>query len=714
MKQFYLLILLLLYYKTGTGQQYATSQTNGITGICLLCNVANPNNAIDNNDLGNYSSLNITAGLLGVTVFQTLIFPATAGGSCDSLFIGVGTSGSISVNLLGGISVQTYLGTSANNDLQVVDSSHFRFTGTNTGEILLRPVGTFDRVKITFTSSLAGLLTSLRLFYAGYKPAVPTPAATDSIAICSGDSATVSAVPPAGATVSWYSAPSGGTLLHTGNSYTFTPPATVTVYAIAGIGSCSSAPKPVTVIVNPLPAKPVYSVPQGRQCNDQSLVISNHTTGLSYSVNVNYTGSGNLNKDTSFTVQHSNTITIKDLGYYFNATASISIRAINDTTGCISDSTNRAFIFGGHAARAVVTGDSAIICKGDSVTLNANLLNDPSGTNLALIKWYDTPVNGTLLYTGHNFKSKPDTTVTYYVTAAFECDYPVRTPAKVIVKKLALPDFTVPQGVACGVQQLPLNNRQPGYYYAARFVYRSFLGVMKDTSYYSYSSQYVTTPPIFPILPVDVLVYLQAIDSVSGCKSDTAQMTYSMGGYALQPSTTQDSVQICNGSAVTLHSYIPGFNDPTVRFRWYSAATGGTLLSSADSLVVSPLGTTTYYASAGYECQFPARTPVTVVVSDCNALKGQALQSVSLHPRTITYDKGIYPNPTTGTIFLDFKQDITGSLLQIFDINGRELLREVLASNRFNFQNRIPSGGLYLVKVSRNNEVIYQQKIILK
>ena len=130
------LLFLLLSFLPGKlyAQVYANSQTNGVTGICLLCGVSNPDNPINNGNLNDYSTFNITVGLLGVTVYQTLIFPAASTTGCDSLIIGIGSGNTaLSVNLLAGLTVQTFNGSVVNNDAQTVDSTHLRLQGNSRG-----------------------------------------------------------------------------------------------------------------------------------------------------------------------------------------------------------------------------------------------------------------------------------------------------------------------------------------------------------------------------------------------------------------------------------------------------------------------------------------------------------------------------------------------------------------------------------------------------
>ncbi|HVI44699.1 MAG TPA: hypothetical protein VM802_07510, partial [Chitinophaga sp.] len=264
-----LFMLLCLLVRQANAQVYANTENNGVsgTGICIGCGVLNSGNAVNPN-LTDYSTFSITAGLLDVAVYQTLIFPAASTTGCDSLIIRIGSSNAVlSAAILGGVTVQTFNGSTPNNDAQAVSTSILRILqGNQDGEILLKPAQTFDRVKVTLTSSLVGLLSSFRIYFALRKPSVATPNGTDSITICGGQSTIVTATAAPGSTIRWYNASTGGTLLATGGSYTVTPTVTTTYYAEAAAGTCKSVRKPVKVIVNPKPVNPAYSVPQGLTC----------------------------------------------------------------------------------------------------------------------------------------------------------------------------------------------------------------------------------------------------------------------------------------------------------------------------------------------------------------------------------------------------------------------------------------------------------------
>ncbi|OCX51945.1 hypothetical protein BEL04_18265 [Mucilaginibacter sp. PPCGB 2223] len=87
-------------------------------------------------------------------------------------------------------------------------------------------------------------------------PAAPTASGT---AICSGNTATLTATAPGG-TYDWYDSASGGNLLSTGASFT-TPvlTATTTYYVQTTVNGCVGPRTAVTVTVSPLPAAPTAS-----------------------------------------------------------------------------------------------------------------------------------------------------------------------------------------------------------------------------------------------------------------------------------------------------------------------------------------------------------------------------------------------------------------------------------------------------------------------
>ncbi|HVI46045.1 MAG TPA: T9SS type A sorting domain-containing protein [Chitinophaga sp.] len=687
-------------------QTYATSQTNGVNGICLLCGVLNPDNPVNNTNLTDYSTFNITAGLLGVIVHQTLIFPSGSSAGCDSLVIGIGSGNALlSVNLLGAVTVQTFNGNTANNDLQSIGTGILRLLqANNRGEVVLKPQQPFDRVKVSLNSSLLGLLNSFQLYYAYRKPGIPTPIVADSVSICSGDSAVLNAVATPGAGIRWYNTATGGSMLATGNRYVVKPAVTTTYYAEAISGTCISSRKAVRVIVNPKPADPDYTVPMETLCGNTIITVDNFQQGINYNVRVKYTAIPGLLLDTSYVVINSNLVMIKDINYATHVQANISVQAVNAITGCKSDSVAMAVIFGGHAGPVNVDADSITICKGDSTTLHAYMPNDIT----AIIRWYDAPVGGNLLYTGPYYKVKPTATTTYYANAGFSCEYIYRKPVKVIVRKLPSPVYTVPQGFICNPFQLNITSHQAGFNYKVRLVGVPFTGQVQDTSFTVINSNIVNIPRLVFYVPAQTAVYIQAVDPVTGCRSDSVKKTFTFGASASYPHVDADSVEICRNDSITLHAFIP--DEIFAVFRWYNAPAGGSLLFTGSDFKVSPSATTIYYVSAGFECEYPVRRPVKVVVKSCYMDNNN-----SNHYKHSQYQVSpleFYPNPSSGNIQIRTRLNIAGSRIIITNASGMQVHQQFIRTRNIQLPGSL-SAGIYIISLITVEGNIYSGKLII-
>ncbi|MCW3466095.1 Ig-like domain-containing protein [Chitinophaga nivalis] len=684
-------------------QTYATSQTNGTTGLCLLCSVSNPDNAIKNDNLTDYSAFNIPVGLLGVTVYQSLIFPAASIAGCDSLIVGVGNGGSLlAINLLAGVSVQTFNGSIANPDSVSLNSNNVRILGSNQGEVILKPAGKFDRVKITLSSSILGLLTGFRIYYAYHKPVVPVPAGTDSITICAGSSTALTATIAPGSSLYWYNAATGGTLLYNGNNYTVSPATTTTYYAEARAAGCVSTRKAVKVIVHPRPAKPVYSVPQDYVCGSTTLQVSNHTPGNNYVVNIHFVPLGRAPFDTAYTVVNNNLITTPVVVFGAGGEGYVNIQAVHPVTGCKSDTAKGILVYGISAKIPTVNADSLTICKGDTATFIAS--NEV--VDLVQFLWYDAPQGGNLLYTGSTYKVSPAVTTTYYVAAKFNCEFPTRKAVKVIVKKLPDPIYTVPQGIVCGSVNTQITNHQPGYHY--RISIRNLLNgtLLRDTSFSAVNTANITLPAFLSLYPTNALIFIQAIDPVTTCRSDTARMAYIQGSFAALPNVDADTINSCKGTDTTLHAYVPGFT--TALIYWYTAPAGGTLLYTGNYYKVRPASSTTYYVTAGGHCEYPKRRPVRVNVLTCPAPM-PAAKAVAPTARRLK----IFPNPNEGTIAFG-NDHWSGSLLIIRDNQGREVQREVISSNTVRIKATLPNGAYFIQVITREKQAYSTQMILLR
>lgn len=147
---------------------YVSSQISQTYGLCIACGVLNPQNAVGPNE-NDYSTLQVSIGLLARTE-QTLIFP-TPNTNANKLVIGIGSNGTpLAVQLLGGVSIETFNGDVSNNDYQNLNNDILKLgdTDPSKGEIELTMNKPYDRIKINVNSGLLNLGGELRVYY-GYQ-----------------------------------------------------------------------------------------------------------------------------------------------------------------------------------------------------------------------------------------------------------------------------------------------------------------------------------------------------------------------------------------------------------------------------------------------------------------------------------------------------------------------------------------------------------------
>jgi len=429
---------------------YANSQDNGVTGLCLACSVSNPNNPVNNANLTDYSTFNITIGLGGVSVYQDLIFPSVnADPGCDSIVVNLGGNAAIlSAALLNGVTLESYDGSTPNGDVTNVTVSNFSIFGSDSSQGLtfFVPTKPFDRVRVTLNSSVAGVLSGLRLYYAFTDKTIltaPTLSGGDTVTLCGGGTAVLTASPNnTSATVNWYTQATGGSSVFTGSTFSVTPANTTTYYAESDLGSCSSpARTAVEVVVNPRPATPALVNAADTVCsgNPATFTILSPQAGTTYNWYTVDTGGTPIAAGTSFTVPSAT----NSQNYFVEADAASS--------GCASASrTTAALTVNPTPYSTTISGpDTLTVSQGQTATFSVNTPNPAYTYN-----WYDAPSGGNLVGTGSTFTTPAIFAPTsYYVSALSNqgCTSPSRTRVVVIV--------LTPDSISCGLattQQSPI------------------------------------------------------------------------------------------------------------------------------------------------------------------------------------------------------------------------------------------------------------------
>jgi len=573
-------------------QTYANSQDNGVTGICILCGVLNPDNAVNAN-LDDYSTFDITVGLLGVTVYQDLIFPAvTTSNGCDSLVIGIGSSNAIiDLNLFGGVTAETYNGATPNGDATVLSSTILRLLDGNTrAEALLKPSANFDRVRLTLSSQLVGLLNGFRIYYAYHKsasPEAPT-VASSNVTACSGQTALLSATGPAGATFNWFTTASGGASIFTGANYV-TPAlfSNTTYYVESSAGGCPSTTRtPVNITVNPIPAAPIVASTNVTICSGQTATLE-ATAPIGATFNWYTTSAGGTPEHTGATFV---TPTLLSSTVYY--VESEEGTCVSSTRTAVNVTVNTAPL------APTVASTEVSVCSGQSATLEATA---PIG---ASFNWYTTASGGTPEYTGAVFTTLPLlSNTTYYVESeAGSCTSTSRTSVNVTVNSIPLAPSVASTSVSiCAGETATLEATAP---IGATFTW--FTTASGGTPVYT--GALFTTPTLIS----STVYYVES--TVGTCTSPTrTAVNVTVNSAPNAPTVASNSVSICSGQTASLEATAP----LGATFYWYTTASGGTpIFTGANFTTPILLSNTLYYVEAVIgTCSSDTRTAVSVNVT---------------------------------------------------------------------------------------------------
>ncbi len=178
---------------------------------------------------------------------------------------------------------------------------------------------------------------------------------------------------------------------------------------------------------------------------------------------------------------------------------------------------------------------------------------------------------------------------------------------------VAAPDISTPLSPVCGATALAVNNHTPGLEYHVRMLYGNANGILLDTSYLVTNSDSLPVPVNTTTDSLQAIMAVQAIDPVAGCRSDTTEISFTMGVPAQPALVDISQTSTCAGSPVTLHAYTA--NPGAYTINWYDTPTGGQPLYTGDYFTVNPESSTTYYVSAEAQCTYGQRNSALVLVS---------------------------------------------------------------------------------------------------
>lgn len=579
----------------------ATSETNSASGICAGCGVSTPGGAVDT-DTTTFSSLNLAVSLLGGNVEQTLRFGSVIPAG-DTVVISMeGPASLLAADILGAIRVTSFNGATSNNDTRVLNDAavKIQLLGAGApGKFIARfvPAASFDAVQVQLNGGLVSALNSLNIYYATRKVATPVITTTQPVTICSGGSATLQASASVNATIDWFTVPTGGTSVNTGSSYTVGPlTATTTYYVqakrVTGSVECvNNTRAQVTVIVNPVPDAPAVVSNAVSICAGQTAVlqVSNPQSGFTYNW---YNASGAAaGSGVSFTTPA------------LNASTSYSVEAVNSNSCASGSKTTVNVTVNTIPAARGIANDGAAICSGA-----ATLSIDAPEANVTY-NWYNVATGGSIIFSGTTYTTPVLTATTkYYIEAvsASGCSTGTRTEATVNVNPTLPPPQVVSNNVSvCAGNAATFSVLNP----QAALTYNWYTTATGGAAVFTGADYTIATAT------ANATYYVEAAGAGSCASSTRTVVTLTVTPQPAAPVLVTNSQSVCAGAQATFSVQTPASG---VTYRWFDAATGGTLLFTGTSFTTTALNTTTsFYVEGvtGTGCTSSARTSATVTVN---------------------------------------------------------------------------------------------------
>jgi gliding motility-associated-like protein len=497
--------------------------------------------------------------------------------------------------------------------------------------------------------------------------AVPVITPAPTAVICQAGSTTLSATTSAG-TIKWYTWPTGGTLLGTGNSIASPNISqTTTFYAEADNSGCLSASRtPVTATVLALPTL-MTSTP---------VTICSGTTALLEAT----PSAGTVNWYTSATggtpVGTGNAFTTAAIN------ANITFYAEASNMGCASASRVAVNVIATPLPTLTVTPPSALCAQG-SVTLTAV----PSA---GVINWYDQPAGGTLIGSGNTITSPVIAATTTFYAEALDngCTSASRTPVTATVNLLTI-TYSGSSGAVCNEGSITLEA-------TASSGTINWYDQPTGGNLLATGGTFTT-----PVLTQSTNYYMEIVGP-DNCIPPTR--TIIEASVIPRPTLTAVSTaSACEGTGAMLEA-IPSAGV----VNWYSEPTGGTLLGTGTTFTSLPLtASTVFYAEAlNNSCTSLTREPVTVTMLPLPVVTDEELYLCE--GSQITLNAGV-----SGMTYLWSNNKVTPTIsvtqpgtytVAVTNANGCTAIKTIILNQRDTPDVRVVNVGGSTIEIMLKNE----------
>lgn len=394
---------------------------------------------------------------------------------------------------------------------------------------------------------------------------------------------------PAGGT--W----SGSNLVTANGTFTSNVAGTYTLTYSYGNGNCEVSDE-VVITVNPLPAAPVVQ-PQ-TICPGTLATLTATGSATIFEWYETATGGNVIFSGATFKTPA------------LHATKTYYVATYN-AQGCVSSVRTPVKVTVNPAATAPVVADVTVCGPGSQATLTA------SGSN-GTYKWYDTGLNGKVIYTGATFQTPAlNATTSYYVEAvtADGCTSFARTKATVtVLPVIANNNISGNQTICENETPLALTGTTPtGGNGSYTFVWESSTDSLNFTTVAG-----TTNNANFAPAALNQVTWFRRKVTSGLCENLSAAIKINVIARPVAPVAVNQT--ICAGATATLNAMAtntqitPGSG---IRYEWFAAALGGQSIFTGNQFTTPALTSTTeYYVEAvnAEGCRSLKRTKFVVTV----------------------------------------------------------------------------------------------------
>ncbi|HOY95978.1 MAG TPA: gliding motility-associated C-terminal domain-containing protein [Catalimonadaceae bacterium] len=399
-----------------------------------------------------------------------------------------------------------------------------------------------------------GCLSPRAMAVVTINPVPATPTGSD-VANCGSGSVLLSATQTAGLPVQWFTSPTGGTSIFTGNNFTTPVLSSTTSYYISSkIGVCESPRLEIKAIIS-------------------------ESTTLPTGADVSRCGAGTV--DLTATPSPGSAVRWYDAqvgGTLLFTGATFTTPTLSTTTSYFASSFLPGCESGRQEIKAVISpvpstpviSPVAPLCGPGSVTLTST-----GGTNYT---WYDSPTGGIALGTGDSYQVLLLTqTSNFYVSASENGCNSERDSITVTVSSLPTAP-TADTASRCGPGSVTITAISPGIS-TFRWYDLATGGSLLQTG--AEFTTVVQNPGTF---------FASSVDQ-AGCESSRTEFLVNLNPIPAAPGTSPAAR--CGPGSITL-SATPGIG---LTVKWYSTEAGGNAISSDASFQTEVTSTASFYAS---------------------------------------------------------------------------------------------------------------------